>query len=445
MIVSGCAHLPSGRCCRGGGSSTIEGTLPLIERGKVDVIAPHDAPPADSTTHRYYALSAEECQCMAVRNSTIGSALYKERDTAQSRGHHKESANALRKQALTAAAGEAQNVSSGMAMQLYYSLAEGEARRDVLARARTELNDISAKIEQVRSQGLQLPFDPSEFDRREVEASSQEQQLDVLLMQGNHKLRGLLGLQTYDPEVRIWPTAPLRADYAPVDVEAEVQRGLSIRPEIQILRLMSSSVDTDTIGVIRSFLSASNGLMGAASVTKCPTITRILLPWVLSAEIDARRGQIRDRLARRQIEIAEQIREAAHTFNASLQQVGLAQVRIDSWDHRLSDLYMLQKTEGSTFADIAAAKLNRLDAEAKLVQSVADVERARARLREMTGELLWECAGGGMYCPPVAEPIAMPEPSPPSPPMAEVESREVEKIPAVVVSRRVMYDAGIVR
>jgi hypothetical protein len=85
----------------------------------------------------------------------------------------------------------------------------------------------------------------------------------------------------------------------------------------------------------------------------------------------------------------------------------------------LSDLNKLQKTEGSTFADIAAAQLNRLDADAKLIEAVAEVERARVRLRERTGELVIECAGtGGAYCPPTSDSFA-------PPPLPSVESIDI--------------------
>ncbi|HEX3869844.1 MAG TPA: hypothetical protein VHV77_05390, partial [Pirellulales bacterium] len=175
IIASGCARIPvGGHCNASSGSACLESLLAPAERGTVEIVAPKDVSAQSSPTLRYYALGPQECQCMAATNSTLGSALYSERNsvTSNSGRHRRERGDALRRQALTAAAGEAQNMSSSAAMQLYYSLAEGEAKRDVLSRSRGELDGVLAKIAKVRAQGLPLPFDASEFERRKVEVAS---------------------------------------------------------------------------------------------------------------------------------------------------------------------------------------------------------------------------------------------------------------------------------
>jgi hypothetical protein len=460
----------------GGSASTqwLE-SLPIIDRPTMPIIESSQPLPPGDHGHQYYALQVNQAQCMAASASPIAASLIAERRVASSTaGHHDECSLALRQQVLTAAAAEAQNQAAASALQVYYSLAEGEAKRDVLDRSQDELDRTLNRIAQVRRQGLQIPFDGSEFERRKLEATAQTEELEVQIMRGNHQLRRLIGIDTSDAASRIWPAAGLSADYPAVDVEAEVQVGLSIRPEVQILRRLAYSVDVDTLDVVRDFLRASSGLMGSGSSPKHALLLRCIVPAKVEAEVATRRAQIRDRQARREREIAQNIREAAETFNATLRQVPLARERIASWDHRISDLEKLQKTEGATFAEISVAQLNRLEAEAKLAEAVAAVEKARAALREQQGLLVNECAAGaGSWCYPMpSEPESQTEvldgveliPDAPEPDAAEQITFEREIIapaddlfapppalgqkpvePIETISRREYFDGRVLR
>ncbi|HWA97740.1 MAG TPA: hypothetical protein VG713_04585 [Pirellulales bacterium] len=405
---------PCGNSAAAGCSRWIEELLPAIPRGTMPWSASDEPAPPPRPEHHYYALQPQQCQCMAASATPMASSIVRERDAATSRHDHQAAAS-LRWQVLTGVAAELQNKSSGAAMQLYYSLAEGEAKRDVLDRSMVELNGMLAKIDQMRHQGLQIPFDASEFERRKIEVASQVEDLELALTQGNHELRRLLGLETRQVGARFWPATSLSAQYVPLDVEAEVQVGLAQRPELNTLRRLVSALNGQTIDLVRDYLRSVNGLLAAESSGCKSKIVRCLLPSILAREIAQRRGQLTDMLARREREIAEEIREAVETYNTRMRQVALALERAKTWDHRLADLEKLQKTGGSNFAEIAVARLSRLAADGQTIEAIAAVEKSLFQLRELQGLLVAECVGQG-NCPwidteSLSEPISAPTPA----------------------------------
>lgn len=462
----GCAIHRSGgsSCCSGSAASHwVEEALPAVERGTMAWDATTGSPGPAATAH-YYALTPIECQCMAARAAPLASLMVRERGVSSGGSRHDRAAP-LRSQVLTGAAAELQNDAAGTAMQLYYRLAEGEAKRNVLDRVGHELDQMLDRIAQLHRQGLQIPFDASEFERRKVEVRSQTEDLELSLTQGNHELRRLLGMESHEPGVRFWPDTKLSAEFVPMDIESEVQRGLSQRPELNVLRLLVWSLDRDTLDLTRSYLRAANGLLGEAAPGHA-LLVRCLMPALIDREIAARRGQLLDLRGRREREIGEQIREAIETYHARVRQVQLAVERSHAWDQRLADLNKLNTTGGTNFAEISVAKISRLQTDAQTIEAISAVEQARVHLRQLQGELAIECCGSGAgssheTTPTAAQPTPEPDTTalseahspdeaaePKAIPLSELEPIPVERpaTPEVVHSaRRVFFPEQLLR
>ena len=257
-------------CCRWHSTAPqLETTLPPTERGTLaadtrGVASPEEVDRALGLPRgepSYYELDEITCQCRAVANSTTGNLLDAERESLRRKaGKHVSSADTMRLDILGTAALEARNESASQALQIYYGLAEGEARLDLetwLCGESELLADLD-RARQMRDRGMQIPFDDSEFQRQLNSLRLSRIDLELLIATGNHELRQRLGLSAVDRRVRIWPVVDLRVVVAPLDAEVAVQEGLALRPELGLLWRIANNLDHSTLMVAREMLSSVN-------------------------------------------------------------------------------------------------------------------------------------------------------------------------------------------
>ena len=112
-------------------------------------------------------------------------------------------------------------------------------------------------------------------------------------------------------------------------------------------------------------------------------------------EVDNRRHQLDDLLARRELAAAEEIRQAVFTVDIRLQQVAVANRQVDYFRDQLQVQRLLRKRPGSkvTALDIAAADLKLLDAQRELVHRIMAWRIAQVKVKEAQGLLVFECCG----------------------------------------------------
>ncbi|HEX3656381.1 MAG TPA: hypothetical protein VHV55_11265 [Pirellulales bacterium] len=437
--AGGCAQRRT--CCPTPGCwSHFEAPMELIERSKIvtDTSAVGSLASVNSAIGKsadgtlYYALTAEDCQCRAAEQSSLANLMDGERRVLRSQSRHGISPEtAVRLRALSTAAEEDRNHSASQALQLYYSLAEVEARLDLGIHSEQELEGDMRRVKEMRQQGLEVPFDDSEYTRQLAELRSRRIDAEIQRLQSNHDLRRLLGVSAENPDARLWPSTPLTVTVEPIDADEAVSTGLAMRPEIRGLRQLSNAVNEDTLPAINQALRSINGMLGAEAVKCAPHLGAMLAKHKASrTEVPLRRQQLVQYANQREQQLSEQIRSGVAEVNDRLRQIALAKETAANWQHHIAALRAKSTTGQSTFVDIGAARLKSLDADGNVIHAIAAWEIARVKLAELQGRLISECearAGCQGVCvlpairtPASGEPLPLPpgetaEPSEPPP------------------------------
>lgn len=405
--LPGCLHrncCPSASCV-----ASLESVLPVVDRGMLapDIDALASLPAAVAAPGAsYHALTPPEAQCMAVANSSLGNLIEAEQRVARACKHHNRAESGIR----ATLALEARNKSAAAALEIYYRLAEGEAKRDLLRRSQEEIEFTLAEVRKIRSQGMQVPFDDSEFERKKIEIESQRVELDLLIAQGNFQLRKLLGLSTQDSQARIWPATDLSVADLALDPEAEVAQGMGTRPELNELRRLSRTLDAHSLNAARQFLARIDASLGAEP-KKCLTYLLVhFIPCVSKAEVAQRRAQLAQYTNRREHELADEIRGAVATVVGRMEQARLAAEAVQRWEKRVRDLQAERGIGKSSFVEIAQAKLLLLAAQGDLVKAAIAWKTAVVKLKEAEGQLVAECRAF-MHCPPLVGGMIHPVPT----------------------------------
>ena len=387
-------------CCRWHCSTPqLEAILPQTARGTIAPDTSGVASPdeVDKTlglprgAASYYELDEFTCQCRAVTFSTQGNLLNAERESLRRKaGHHISRVNAMRLDILATAELEARNESSSEALQIFYALAEAEARLDLAHRAEAELLADLDRARQMHDRGMQVPFDDSEFQRQLNSLRLSRVDLELLIATGNHELRQRLGLGTIDRQVRIWPVVDMRVVVAPIDAEAAVQEGLAMRPELGLLWRIANNLDCSTLKAAGEMLSSVNGLLGMKS--SCPLGDHKLLAlFHIHAEVENRRRQVAQYAGRREQEVAEDIRSAVETIEGRTRQVVLAKATAESWQLHLHGLEGKHTIGKATFPEISALRLKGAESQGEVVHAVANWKTSLVKLKARPGS-----AGGRM-------------------------------------------------
>ena len=455
VSAAGCAHCHS--CSNGSASygavapASLEQTLPEISPqgfdfdisqigspGEVDRALGRRVPPEV----RYFSLTAEQCQCLAVANSTQGNSLAAERRSVQagaSQHHGLSEEDQVRVRALRASELEARNKSASVALENYYQIAEVEANLSIVDSSLTELDQALSKVKRLRNQGVQIPFDDSELTRQRIDLVDKQTDLELKASQLNAQLIRLLGMQTTDPNARIWPTADWKVIAEPIDMEAAVQEGLALRPEMQFLYSMQNSLNTETLGVVREVVAGAAGMLSAQS--KFVGLIEILGLHNLCGkrqakerELPIRRRQLAEFTQQRRLEITSEIQQAVRAVETRLRQIAIAKERMQSWDKRLGELRRKQKIEEASFADLSAAQLKAYEAQSDETHAIVAWKIAQVKLKEAQGKLVLECQSDQFYCSPPAPNLAIPSQSAPS---------SAAELPSSVADKRSDWTPGL--
>lgn len=410
IALPGCARCAS-QCRSSGyaGASVVamEESLPEIEPAgfqfdvsdvgspeEVDAILGRPFPaPAD-----YHSLSAEDCQCKAAAASTQGNSMAAERRSIQagaSRHHGLSEEDQLRIRALRASELEARNKSAGAALEIYYTIAEAEANLSILEASVAEIDDALAKVQRLREQGMQLPFDDSEFARQRLELAYKQTDLQQKVEQLNAQLVRLVGLQSTDANARVWPATDWKVVVEPIDMEAAVQEGLSLRPEMQLLVSLPRYVNTKTLSVVRQIVAGGSGLLGSQS--KFAGLIQLIGSRLCGKreseerELPVRRRQLADYTEQRRLDITSEIQQAVRGVETHLREIAIAKQATAAWEERISELTRKQKIDEASFAEISTARLKTFQAQSDETNRIVGWKIAQAKLKEAQGKLVLEC------------------------------------------------------
>ena len=342
-----------------------------------------DWSPEPSFNGPYLALTVEQCQCLAAQESTIANLLEKEAGVAPSHGRKAD----LRQALLSNGALEARNKDAGAALELFYRLAEAEARWALLAASIDQVQKANAHGDKLKKQGLPLPADFDHFARQEFDLRSDRVRLSNGIEKLNRNLARKLEVVGVPEYERLWPVADFSVPEQPVDVAAAVALGLAQRPELQFLRQASQDAGLANLAEVRRALSASNALLGMSG-GRCQKLIAILC----NSETSSRRQQLQQLQEQREREIADDIRQAAGDMNAQVELVAIARARARHAAAKLKEQQDKQaKGTGSVF-DVTSARLTWLKARDQQVQEVTAWHLAHTRLQQAQGALTEGCA-----------------------------------------------------
>ncbi len=221
------------------------------------------APPAPV----YRRLTAAMCQELAVRNCEVANVI--EDAAAEPGGGRKKQrescAGEARTMALLYAAEEVRNRAAGEALELYYKLVAAEAGAQVSRAAEGELKALlKTALAAIAAGRKELP------GTIQLEAQLAEVSADVIRAEGgarelNYALKAHLGLPQ-DRREQFWPDAP-EVGRPPENVDELVRVGLANRPDLNLLRALVGSGESDGGQAANQALAGVNPLLsGPASL-----------------------------------------------------------------------------------------------------------------------------------------------------------------------------------
>ncbi|HVC99074.1 MAG TPA: hypothetical protein VND64_35745 [Pirellulales bacterium] len=351
--------------------------------------------------YEYFELSAPECQCRAAAASTEGNSLAAERRSIEAKeNHHGLSESELLKiRILRASELEARNKSSGVAMDVYYHLAEALANRYVLIASIEETESALKKVDRMRKEGVAIPFDDGEIWRKWLELTQKQVALELQTNQLNVQLVRLLGLPTTEPHLRFWPTTDWQVVVEPIDMATAVAVGLATRPEIRLLESLPADLNKKTVSVVKVLLAGGSGGLLGSDVKASSLISIFGIREMLSKacdnkkELPVRQRQLAEYTEQRRQDVTSEIQLAVLTVETRLREIAVMKKTSQAWEHRNDQLQKQRRIEEATFADLTAAKLKTFQAESDEIGRVVAWKIALAKLKEAQGRLIEECSG----------------------------------------------------
>ena len=384
LLAAGCRHHRAHRSTSGFVELRAD-ELPAVQRTSLEVhwqkfpdLTHLQLPGRDN----YRGLGEKECQCLAAANSKQAALL--------------ENENALcRKSDLVATilaygALEARNQSAGGALELYYRLAEAEAKWDLVETSLQHIGRMLAEEKNLKAQGLKVPPEFETFKTQQQELLADRDRLHFSIEQLNQELSRLVGI-SLSPGGRFWPTT----DFAIVPLVVNTDEAIGIafgqRPQLVLLEQAGGNVTRSSLPVLRRILQSSNGLL-ALSDAGGSSMTRLLAIVAAGRELPVRKDQIDVLRVERQEEVANEVVQAARNMEKQLHLISRAHDRVIYWQEKVNDLEGRQAKGNISILEVAPAQLSWLKARSELASEVMAWHIARVKLRQAQGVLVAECS-----------------------------------------------------
>jgi outer membrane protein TolC len=339
---------------------------------------------------QYRVVRAEEVQCSAAANAPLAKLYVSESEAVMANANcRNQQAACLQSRLLALRAADDRNKTAGTALELFYSLAEAEANRDVLDRSIKEIDAATANLEQLKRSGLKIPLDRTALQRQKLDWIDQclRMRLAVDKMQG--QLQQLCGVE-HDPNVLLWPQADLAVVVVPIDLPRAIADGLANRADLAGLRMLSGSLNADTLPAARSGMQALSPGLGVSMIAK-----RLFGGSSGSqGEVQSRQAQLAQAQCDLERTVTREVTEAVQTVETRLREIAVAKERWEVWRQRMDDLKQRRQSDGVTAFDLNAAQLELLRAESDTVHRVIAWKIAQAKLKQAQGLLAVECGLG---------------------------------------------------
>ena len=306
-------------------------------------------------------------------------------------GCHDQQAACVQSKLMAYRAADERNKAAGTALELYYSLAEAEANRDVLDRGIDEVDRAIANLDQLKRSGLKIPMDQTALMRQKLDWLDRQIQLNAAASKMQNQLQQICGFQ-HDPTLPIWPQADLTVSVIPTDAQAAIDEGLANRADLGALRMLNHSLSAETLPAARSGMQAVGPGLGTSM------LTRRLLGGSSNSneELSTRQSQLSEAWCDLERTVIREIGEAVQNVETRLREIAVAKERHNIWQQRYEQLKVKRESNGVTAFDLNAVQLERLRAESDLLHRVIAWKIVQAKLKQAQGLLAAECG----YCAP---------------------------------------------
>lgn len=344
-------------------------------------------PPA---TEQYRVVKADQVQCLAAANAPAARLFAGESDAAASdAGHRSRCASSTMSTLMAYRTMDQRNKAAGTALELFYSLAEAEAGRDILERCVEEVNLASTDLDDLKKSGLKMSMDRTALQRQKLDWLDRQIQLRSAAQQIQGQLRQICGLEEEESAL-LWPEADLKVTVAPLDAKVAIEEGLDNRADVGALRMLDETLSADTLPAVRSGMQMLSPGLGVSAVGR-----RLFGGNSSNAEeLQARQSQLTQALEETERTASREISEAVQNVDTRLREIAVAKSRRQAWKQRVSDLKEKRTADGTTAFDIRTAKLEMLRAENEVLHRVIAWKIAQAKLKQAQGLLAIECG----YC-----------------------------------------------
>lgn len=381
--------------------------LPPATRGDIESAATSGPLPSTSTDSKekqlYRLLSVPDAQAAALQFAPMADALARERRSLADAHpccekkwvrcllpcHCDDRANVLKAAILEHTEQDSRNRSAGVAMELFFSIAELEAKDDIAILARSALAVAHDQAKDLADKGFKLPIELASLERQRLEVEADQARLQGALNELNGRLKSMIGQDAMPDSERIWPSADWAIPPSSIDAAAAIQIALQQRAELQLLRRVNCDLDAKTLLVVRAFLKTVNGAMGSSPKSNSPIIHVFEMVCALfsghSSERSQRSGQLEQLLADRERAVASEVRQALSAMIMNARLMELDRQRAQSWQVRVQEMRDRVARGAATFLELLHAETEWLKARTALIGDIMAWHRARAQLTTAQG------------------------------------------------------------
>jgi outer membrane protein TolC len=344
----------------------------------------------------YWAMTPREAQCRAADKSGTADMMEKEYQALDSQNclnclTRNSKSTATKKTMLRHASVEARNVAAGTALELYYRLAELEAKTDLLRDGLVIVADALAELEKLKEQGLKVPPELAQLQKQQLQLAGDLTRAQLGIQQINGELARLLNWHELGLTGYLWPVDSFKVAETHDDPEAAVAVGMARRAQLTLIRAVGADVNVKTLPAMMLLLRSYNGFLGMG---RSESFVSFMGPGITSAkrdETDKRRQQMDDLLREQEFVVAQEIRQAIHTVGAKASLIALAQSKIKLDQDKLSDVANKKKRGLASVLDVSAQRWVLDQSKGELIQEVMAWHTAQAKLRQAQGLLAADC------------------------------------------------------
>lgn len=355
----------------------------------------------------YRLLTAADAQAAAVRFAPMADALARERCKLAAAHpccdkkwvrcllpcHCDDRANEMKAVILEHTEQDIRNRSAGVAMEMFFRIAELEAKDDLLVLGRTSLAVAHGQARDLADKGFKLPIELASLERQRLEVEADQARLQGGLYELNSKLKSLIGQDELPETERLWPAANWSTPPATPDAASAIPIALQQRAELQLLRRLNCDLDAKTLLVVREFLKTVHGALGASSGSNSPFFHAIECLGALfsrhAAERALRGGQLQQLIADRERAVADEVRQALAAMAMNARLIELDRQRAHSWQVRVQEMRDRVARGAATFLELLQAETEWYKVRASLLGDIMAWHRAWAQLKTAQGA--WTC------------------------------------------------------